>query len=128
MSKYTPMVEFQTVFEEDTVTMKLKQLSRKTFLGWMPYFSKTDAKGNLSPEDTLLLVNEAADILTEHVVDFKGLRDVNGDAIALEIVVEEVYFIELVSLIVMRLIEICQVGKGVEEGKSEELPEIPSQG
>jgi len=127
MSKYTPTVRFETVFENDTVTMDLKQLSRKTFLGWMPYFSKTDEDGKLTPEDTLNLVNEAAEIIPSHVVDFKGLRDANGDAISLKTVVDEVYFIELVSQIVMRLIEICQVGKGTEV-KSEELPEASSTG
>ena len=128
MSKYTPMVEFETVFEGDTVKMKLKQLSRKTFLGWMPYFAKTDENGKLSPEDTLKLVNEAADILPEHVVEFKGLKDTDGNAIDLAVVVEEVYFIELVSEIVMRMIEICSVGKGIEEVKSDGLPEMSSTG
>jgi len=126
MSKYTPTVKFEIVFEDDTVTMKLKQLSRKTFLGWMPYFSKTDADGKLSSEDTLKLVNEAADIIPDHVTDFEGLRDANGNAIPLDIVVNEVYFIELISQIVMKLIEICQVGQGIEEVKSDGPPEASS--
>ena len=115
MSRYTPLVEFQTVFEDDIVKMQLDQLSREIFLGWMPYMSKVDKDGNLSIEDTLKLINDAADILPEHVKDFKGLKDANGDAVSIETIVDKVYFMPLVSEIVMRLIEICQIGKGKEE-------------
>jgi hypothetical protein len=127
MSKYSPLVNFETEFEGDTVKMQLKHLSRKTFLGWMPYFSKVekidDGEGNtvvkLDEETTLNLVNDAADILPQHVKDFKGLKDTNGDPVSIDVVIEDVYFMELVSEIVVKLIEMARVGKETTEGKSE---------
>jgi len=126
MSRYTPLVEFQTVFEEDTVTMELDQLTRKQFLSWMPYMSEVDDEGKLSTENTMKLVNEAADLIPEYVKNFKGLKDMDGVAITLETVVKKVYFMTLVSEIVMELIQNSQVGKGIEvpDEKNSEGPQL----
>lgn len=124
MSKYSPLTRFETTFEDDTVTMNLKQLSRKTFLSWMPYLSKVERVevdgeivARMDEESTMKLVNEAADILPQHVLDFRGLRDVDGNAVDLATVISEVYFLPLVSEIVSKLIDIAQVQKQ-DEGKS----------
>jgi hypothetical protein len=128
MSNYVPTVRFETEFEGDIISMELRQLTRKTFLDWTPFLSKMDDEGKLSEEDTIKMVNVAADILPEYVSDFKGLKDANGNPISIETVSTEVYFMDLVSILVTKLMEISQVGKGVkddeeiEKGKSEGQP------
>ncbi len=128
MSKYAPLVHFETEFENDVVTMDLDQLSRKTLLSWTPYMSEIDEDGKLNEEMTIKLVGEAAEILPEYVQNFSGLKDMDGNAIQIETVIEKIYFIELVSEMVMELIEISQIGKKVEVDEKAEDAEGKSDG
>jgi len=127
MSNYSPLVKFETEFEGDKITMQLDQLTREVFLGWSPYMNLMDEDGNLDQEMTLKLVNESASMIPQFVKDFRGLKDANGDAIPLQTVVDKVYFIEIVTVIIMKLIEISRMGKGVEAEEVEGKSEGPSQ-
>ena len=117
MSNYSPLVDFEIEFEGDTIKMRLKQLTRDVFLAWMPHLSNVDENGALSAEATLKLIAEAGDVLPKFVKDFKGLKDADGNAVGIDVVVSEVYFMQLMSDIVRKLIEISQVSDA-QEGKS----------
>ena len=117
MSNYTPLVSFKTEFEGDEVTMNLDQLSRETFMSWTPYMSLMDEDGKLDEVLTVKLIGEASTMLPIYVKDFRGLKDADGNAVSLDTVVEKVYFIQLVTEIVMQLIVISKVG---QEGKDTE--------
>jgi hypothetical protein len=125
MSKYVPQVRFETEFDGDQISMNLQQLRRGTFMDWMPFLSKMDPETQqLSPADTIELITHASIAVTEYVTDFSGLKDAHGNAVDIKTVCEEVFFMELVSEIIMKLIEISGVGQGKEvrednEGKSE---------
>ena len=124
MSSFTPLVKFETTFENDTITMSLKRLKRKAMMSLTPYIN-ADGSGKI---DELELMNVSADMLPDHVVDFKGLMDAEGNAITIEAMCEEAYFISLQGDIVSKLFEITQLRKGDVknlQGQQDTLPKEP---
>ena len=111
MSKFSPMVRFETEFQGDVVTMNLKSLSRKDFFDLLPFMENADDDGSIPQGDALRLVDHATGWLPKYVEDFHGLTDDKGFDVDLETAIDEVFFIELISEIVMKVINISQVPK-----------------
>ena len=136
MSKFSPTVHFETEFEGDAVSMDLRSISREDFFKWMPYFDKIDDEGNLPQAESLKLVNDSAGMLPRYVDNFRGLKDTGGVEVTMQQAVDTVYFMGLVTVILMRLIKISQVEKvkpdereqDSDEGKSGGPPREPTTG
>ena len=112
MSSFTPLVKFEVQFENDTITMNLRRLKRKAMMKLTPYMTK-DGEGAL---DEIELMNVSADMLPEHVVDFKGLFTKNGMVITIEEMCEEAFFITLQADIVGEIFKISSLQE--EEAKN----------
>ena len=124
MSSFTPLVKFETTFENDTITMTLKRLKRKAMMSLTPYLN-ADGDGKINEME---LMNVSADMLPEHVVSFGGLKDAEGNSISIEAMCEEAYFISLQADIVSKLFEITQLRKGDVknlQGQQDTLPKEP---
>lgn len=105
MSSFTPLVKFEVQFENDTIIMNLRRLKRKAMMKLTPYMTK-DGDGAL---DEIELMNVSADMLPEHVVDFKGLFTKNGMVITIEEMCEEAFFITLQADIVGEIFKISSL-------------------
>lgn len=125
MSKFLPLVHYETEFENDKVEMDLAPLRRDTFLSWIPLFKESTAGidpkelGSLSNEEALTrvdfgtmtsLLTVAEKDMPQYVSNFKGLKDANGEPIAFETVLKETYFLVHLFDIIGKLIEISQIG------------------
>lgn len=88
MSKYVPQWEFKTTFEGDEIRVTLKPLSRMGALR----FADLDIEGGVS-QATMALYE---DVVRESVQSFAGLRDGEGNAVALDCVLRDAYFTSLV--------------------------------
>ena len=129
MSSFTPLVKFETTFENDTITMSLKRLKRKAMMKLTPYLianeESVSTKGKISEME---LMNVSADMLPEHVVNFKGLKDADGNEISLEAMCEEAFFIPLQAGIISELFEITKLREEDaknSQGQQDTLPKEP---
>jgi len=108
MSNFSRATTHSTEFEGDTVTMSLHGLKRKHMMMLGPYMpSEGDGMGAI---ESMKLLDVAAELLPDYVSDFKGLKDENGNALGFEDVVDEMYFIELISDIMSKLFDISNMG------------------
>ena len=112
MSKYLPVIEFTTTFQDDTVKVTLEPIDRATFVKVLPTFQQAQ-RDQAADERFNKIYGTACEVLSTHMKSIVGLRDVNGAAIALETVLSKMYFSKLVSEIFMRLMaEATLEGKG----------------
>ena len=120
MSKFTPLVKFETSFEEDEITMNLRRLKRVAFMSLTPYLT-SGADGTV---DEVAMMDVATELLPDYVQNFKGLVDAKGEEIALEDMIVETYFIELITEIIKELFDISKIGKtSVEVDEAEKNSE-----
>jgi len=108
MSNFTPTVSKQYEFDGDTVNVVFSRLLRKDMLTVLPIFLKL----NKAEEDTDEyregindILNALADVLPNYVSKFEGLDDAEGNPIAIDQVVNEMYFMSLCALIAIDLIQ-----------------------
>lgn len=119
MSQFTPLVRRTYDFQNDKVNVAFKRLQRKHVLGFMPKVQAAQkAKGDAALNAQNEMVNDLIDLLPEYVMEFDGLKDDNGDKIEFNTVVNEMYFIDLVTNIGMDLMNESVVMDG-PEGKNE---------
>lgn len=135
MSNFTPLVEFSTQFDGDTVTMKLGRLKKKHMVRLLPKFlesidddNSTESEGGFKlnilkmMQDETEIAELAAEFIGEYVHEFKGLKDADGNAISLETVVEQNYFQDLMSSILKELISISSPSQQDMDSLGKQLP------
>lgn len=116
MSKYLPVIEFTTTFQDDTVKVTLEPIDRATFIKVLPTFQA--AQGASSEDRFNRVYGTACDVLTSNLKTIAGLRDANGNAVEINTVLSKIYFSKLVSEIFMHLMASATV-----EGKVQSLSE-----
>jgi len=122
MSSFTPTVTFETTFEDDVITMDLRRLKRKSMMKLSPYMD-TEGNGVIAEME---LMDVATDMLPGYVTNFAGLKDANGTLIPFDKMLEEAYFIPIMSAILGKLFDISQLAKGDQgnsQGQPKTLPE-----
>lgn len=107
MSKYKRSWTWVTNFEGDTVKMELSGMKRKHLQQLSKYMAPGDDGGmNLSFENQLEAFDAFAVVLPECVSNFRGLVDFDKkQPIPFEVVLEDMYFINLVSEIIEQVME-----------------------
>ena len=125
MSNFTPHITFETDFEGDHITAKLSRLKRKDMTTVARYVD-VDEEGNLAGGlDVEQMIEFAAEVLPRYVEEFKGLKDADGNAISIETVVDEAYFLPLVTELVSALFDASGM-KAADEKNSEGQPDTLS--
>lgn len=97
--------------------MKLGRLKRKDLMKISPH---TTSEGKMNFSQTMDFLEVMAGILPDYVSDFAMMID--GTIVPIEQVLEEAFFMELMSDISMKLFSIAGIEK-VEEGNSGVPPE-----
>lgn len=136
MSRFTPRVTFELEFEGDHITMSLSRLQRDAVQSLMPYI-ETDEDGQVKSmgfKSQLEFSAATIGFLPQYVHDFVGLKDANGSAVTLEVMLKEVYFNDITTAIIQKLFKISRmseetagnlVAPSVTDMKDSE-PETPS--
>jgi hypothetical protein len=114
MSKFSPTIVFETEFEGDNVRIDLSPLSRETYVKIATIGAQSE--GKTPAERGILLFESAADVLTSHIQEMKGLRDANGEPVSVDTMLGTVYFQELVTDIYGFLVQESGVGKVTPTG------------
>ena len=113
MSNFTPLVTKQYEFEGDQVTVVFSRLKRKHMIAIMPALAEFESIREEAGDNSPKLAQSAAmttilellvDKLPEYVKDFSGLRDKDGNAIEFNLVVDETYFMKLVTEMAIDLV------------------------
>ncbi len=102
MSNFTPLVTKTYDFDGDKVTVIFARLKRKDMLAVLPAYKRlNDADENSAEKAEAIndILNGIADSLPGYVKELTGLNDSKGNAITIETVVDEMYFMKLSSLI-----------------------------
>jgi hypothetical protein len=107
MSKFTPLVKFETSFEGDKVVIQLRRLKRKAMMKLTPFLTEGDeGDGKL---DEMAIMGVATEILPEHVASFKGLFQADGTEITFKEAIEESYFMGLITEMIQELFRISKL-------------------
>lgn len=121
MSGFTPLVKYTTFFEKDEVSMQIRNLKRSAMMTLTPHM---DDKGKMKLGNVEML-NLAADMLPAHVEDFKGLKDIDGNELTFEQVLDQAYFIELLGDIIGKLFDISRLGDKDAKNSQGQLSTLP---
>jgi hypothetical protein len=119
MSNFTPLVNQEFEFEGDTIKVTFSRLLRKHMLAAMPLMKKLadaqDKEDEQGKQDVINdILNEIVDVIPEYVKSFEGLNDAEGDAISIETVCSEFYFMKLAAEITTSVL----VASSGTEGKA----------
>ena len=110
MSNFTPLVEKEYDWEGDTIKVSFSRLTRKDMILIFPALKKFQViqDGDESESAINDAMNEIVDVLADrvphYIKDFTGLKDVAGNAIGIETVINEFYFIGLSIRIIMDMV------------------------
>jgi len=118
MSRFLPTVLHTIDFDGDTVSVKLRRVTRGDMLRIAPHLP-TDGN-EPTTEQNLIMLEEIAQVLPGYVESFDGLVDGNGEPITLETVISEAYFLELLGEIAGLLISSSSPTE--KEGKNSDEP------
>lgn len=107
MSNYRRRWVYATNFEGDHITMKLSGMKRKHLAQLSKYIGAgSDGGISVSFDNQLEAFEVFAEILPDLVEDFRGLKDFEKHQdIPLEVVLEDMYFINLVSEIIEQIMD-----------------------
>lgn len=111
MSKFTKNFTVTKEFDGDTVIVNMSRMKRKDALKLAPYMNKiTDGDTTkLTFEDNMQMVDAAANLLPKYVNSITGLyideTEVTKDSELFTDMLEEVYFMELVSELIGDLVQ-----------------------
>ena len=110
MSRYIPEIRYETTFEDDSVVVTMKPLTRASFVSILPSLEnlRTDPENS---EKAIAVYDVACNVLKVNLVSLEGLRDANGNAIEAEAFLNETYFMHLVTETFNKLIEGANLGK-----------------
>ena len=104
MSNFTPLVVKKYDFEGDSITVTFARLKRKHMLELMPLVQKLSAiKEDAALKQAAItdLLNVALDFLPDYVKSIVGLVDSQGAEMDIDVVADEIYFVNLATDIVM---------------------------
>lgn len=107
MSNFTPLVTRTYEFEGDTITVKFSRLKRKHMLNAMPALSNLNAAEDEVAKNVALneFLNDVIDVIPEYVKEFNGLNDSEGNAISIETVIDDFYFLKLAAEMSMDMVK-----------------------
>lgn len=118
MGNFTTDVVYNTVFDGDDITIKMKRLKVSHMKTLSPFIIRNDdGKVTMEFETLLDFVIVAAPILLECITSFEGCNDKDGKPIEFGTVVESNYFLTMLSGILDHLMSCSMVGS--DEKKSE---------
>lgn len=117
MSNFTKSYTVELSFEDDVVTLRMSRMKRKDALKLIPYMGEPDEQGNvpLTFASQVELMDVAADLLPKYIADMTGLKDEDGNALTVEEMLDEAYFLTLVGEIVNVLMTKSFVSKDAEK-------------
>lgn len=116
MSNFTPLVAKQYEFDGDKIHIKFSRLKRKDMLKLMPSIQKmqnTDddvRKGEAIAE----MVNEGLTFLPEYVKEINGLVDAEGNPIGIDVVADDMYFMQLAAEIIRDIMSESSLSLGAD--------------
>lgn len=125
MGHFTQAVEETIVFDGDEVKLTLRRMQNKHMLKFAPEFKTMPGENILAR--TARLVDASRDILKECITNLRGLKDSDGNAITLDVAMEEAYFLPLFDAVLGRLLAVS-VMQEVDAKKSGALPPAVSSG
>mgnify|MGYP000536404972 CR=1 FL=1 len=113
MSNFTKTFDVNTTFEDDQITLVMSRMKRKDAFKLIPYMGEPDKEGNVkvSFAGQIELMNVAADLLPKYIKEMKGLKDEEGNAISIEDMLNESYFLDLVGIVLNELMLKSFMGK-----------------
>jgi len=102
---YTKYLEYKTTFDDQDVSMKMKRWTRGAYMELAPLMIKArdvdnEIEGNLL---AIELSDAMVKNLPDHIEDFKGPKDDDGNRVSLKEVIDDVYFLPLVNEIVNQM-------------------------
>jgi hypothetical protein len=113
MSNFTPLVAQQFTFGDETINVKFSRFKRKDVLKLMPVIQRmkvdddsdddSDEVKEARSEAMNDLITESFAVLPDYIKEFDGLTDADGNALGIETVIDEMYFISLATEIVMAI-------------------------
>jgi len=124
MSNFTPLVNKQYEFEGDTVKVRFARLKRKHMFKLMPLIQQArDAVGEDGDKSKMAefsteMLGSMLDLLPSYVEEIDGLTDKAGNAISIDTVADDTYFIDLAGDIAMDILDASMVLKGADAKKS----------
>lgn len=111
MGRFTKNFNVEIEFDGDKVELTLRRLRNDHMVKLGPYFRESDGEVKLTFVDKITLVNAAAEILPDCIVEIKGLKDDAGNALGLQDIVGELYFAKLFDFIIGELLQRSLAGK-----------------
>ncbi len=124
MSGFTKTVKEQTTFDGDTINYEFKRLKKPTVL----YIAKhaeqqEDGTYQITQEKMFDIVNsdEFNNALVESIVKFDGLKDAEGQALNFSDIIQEMYFVELVTEMVQKIMTASTVQGEMEKNSAGSL-------
>ena len=123
MSNFVPSIKYTTQFEKDEVFMELSSLKTSDMAKLAPYMKE---EGQPSTVESMEIMRVGGELLPGYVDNFSGLFDANGSPVSFETVLEQVYFIELVSDIMAKLFDISRMSPD-QDLNSEGRPNTPTE-
>jgi len=112
MSKYTRATYFDIDFEGDIINVSMLRIKRADFMKMAPHI-KTNDDGDvvMSMSDKLEFMDLIADMLPKYVQKFDGLKTEEGEVLTLKEILDESYFIDILTTLVERLFASSGLGK-----------------
>ena len=126
MSKFTKNFTVIKEFDGDTITVNMSRMKRKDAMKLAPFMNKAADSdvATMTFEDNMQMVDAAADLLPKYINSITGLVidgvEVTKDSELFKTMLEEIYFLELVSELISELVQNSFL-QNVK--KSEALPE-----
>ncbi len=122
MSNYIPLVKKTYDFEGDTVIVTFKRLTRAQMISLTPFLPETE-ETEMTNEQNVNLMENVSECVSENMVECSGLRDAEGNALDLKEHIDDMYFMELVTLISTDLMESSMVNAKKLKRRKEESTE-----
>ena len=116
MSRFTPLVRYETSFEGDTVVFKLRRMKRKHMLKLIPKIQAVMVDGEVPADQMIPIAGDMMDDLKDYIESIQGLTYMDGSEkkdIDIDTFLDEGYFLELAMEVCIKLVDIS----GLSEGK-----------
>lgn len=128
MSNYLPKKPQTLEYEGDIITFEVSSMDRQDFQKMVPFMDQQeDGTIKMSFKDKMVFAEQLSTFLPTYIHNFVGLKDGNGDAVALEVVVKDTYFMDLAQKLLTLIFAASKMDKDTAK-KSEEPSEQESQG
>jgi hypothetical protein len=115
MSNFTPLVEKEYEFEGDTVKVEFARLRREDVMALMPLMRNMSTDAENMPAAIGMMI----DLLPKYIRSMKGLKNADGEALDVETLAGEVYFLDLATDIATDMFDSSMVMRGGDAAKNE---------